>query len=209
MINRLGSILALEREAENDEPQIELSEIMEQGKEQIEYYLSGLNLEKDEWMREKIQQNEDGLIPVSVLMGCSRIKKIGILEDDLILACSTSKFLKVDKENMKIGRRKPFKSDIRRKYRTTHVKGFDEYVTIDDVYNAFSDTISTPSYILLQSVKTEEGDLIHSGTAIVEFENEAEAEKVCKASIYSGNHKIEIELLSDFEATIKKLSLKK
>lgn len=204
VIPRLGSIIALDREAEQEEQKPLLSEIMELGVEQIEYYLSGANLEKDEWMRNQEATSPNHMIPISAFMGCGKIKSLGISADDLLFACSFSKFLKVDKENITIGRKEPFKQDKRRKFRTVRVNGFGQNISIELVYNAFAETVAAPTYITMQSTKTEEGDQIHTGVAYVEFSNEVEAERACKTSIYNSGQKIQVELIIEFEERVKK-----
>jgi len=51
---------------------------------QVEYYLGDANLSKDDFFRDLISQNSEGWMPISALLKCNKIKKMGITKDDQI-----------------------------------------------------------------------------------------------------------------------------
>jgi hypothetical protein len=65
MLRRLGSLLALDDESQPATDSPHLTELMLRAKEQIEYYLSAVNLDRDDFMRSQIQSTPEGLIPAS------------------------------------------------------------------------------------------------------------------------------------------------
>lgn len=200
---RLGSLMALEKEAENTDEKFEMSAQMQRAKDQIEYYLCGANLERDTWMREQESKYPDRFIPVSVFMSCARIKQLGITEDDLLLACTKSFFLEVDLSKSAIRHKKPFKSDVRRKYRTIKARGFDSDCTVEDVYSIFNELVAPPESVSFQFKKVDDIS-IFNGLVLIEFAEETDAEKALSTEIYFGGSQIKMERFSDTERKKKK-----
>jgi hypothetical protein len=54
-------------------------------KEQVEYYLSDVNLRHDKFFHQKVTEGE-GLVHVSVFMNCRKIKDAGYTEDQVLEA---------------------------------------------------------------------------------------------------------------------------
>lgn len=197
-MKRLGSLLALEREAEANEA-FTMTELMQQGKDQIEYYLSSTNLEKDTFMREQTEKDPEHWINIDVFMNCNRIKQLGITSDDLLLACSKSYFLDVNLEKQSIRRKTPFVSDVRRKYRTVRINGFNDDTTVDSVFEILSEKMAEPESVSLQYTRNDDGEMIFTGTATIVFYTEDAAEQSLATPLFQGGKKLVIELQTAFE----------
>lgn len=58
---------------------------------QVEYYLGDLNLSKDDFFRDLISSNSDGWLPLSALLKCNKVKKMGVtIGDQLVKGCKES-----------------------------------------------------------------------------------------------------------------------
>ena len=59
------------------------SGISDQLKAQLEYYFSDTNLSRDTFFYEKINETNDGFIPVELFLNCNNIKKLGATIDQV------------------------------------------------------------------------------------------------------------------------------
>lgn len=202
MFKRLGSLLALDKEAEGGGETVELSQEMLVAKEQVEYYMSAVNLEKDKFMREQTENGEDNFINVDIFMNCNRIKQLGISSDDLLACCSVSPFLTVDFEKKGIKPRTPYKKDARRRQKMVRITGFHDE-TADSIYQLLSENAAEPQNVLLQYAIDDAGDRIFTGTAHVLFFTEDAADVAVSTKLMHGDRELKIELLEDYEKRIK------
>lgn len=74
-------------------------------KKQMEYYLGDMNLAKDDFFRNKIQEDAtDGYVELEVFQKCNAIKKLNLTVEDIAKACADSKDVELSKDNKKIRR---------------------------------------------------------------------------------------------------------
>ena len=74
-------------------------------KKQMEYYLGGLNLSKDDFFRDKILEDKaDGYVNLEVFQKCNAIKKMNLTIDEIAKACADSKALELSKDKKQIRR---------------------------------------------------------------------------------------------------------
>ena len=202
MFKRLGSLLKLDAEARDDDC-TKLSAQLQRGKDQVEYYLSGTNLERDNFFRELVtSKSVDRWIDVSVFMGCGRIKMIGISPDDLLFACSRSHFLEVSGNNIRA--KDPFVSDVRRRFRTLRMSGFPTNFTSDDIYDFLLANTDQPESVLLQYSRNDDDELRFNGSANIVYYTEYAAEAALEKCLVIDEKKIVIEKLVDVETKRRK-----
>jgi lupus La protein len=167
------------------------------GREQIEYYLSAVNLDRDTFMRNKMEEDEKGFIDVGVFLACNRIKQIGISSDDLLVACSHSHFLEV--RGTRIRPKTPYQKDARRRQKMVRISGFSPSETVDSVFDAVANTTLEPHNIMLQYTQNDSGERVFTGTAHVLYHTEASADAAIATPLYCGDKKMTIERLSDYD----------
>jgi len=204
ILPRLGSLLALDKAAEGEEQPIIMTEVMNKGKEQIEYYLSASNMENDSFMKEKYFEHEKNGIPIDLFMSFKKIKNLGISSDDLLLACGNSQFLLVDSENRWINRKYHIKFDARRKNRIIRASGFPHDSGIEAIFNTFTGISINPIMINMQYTSNYEGDRHFNGIIVAELSTENDVDKVLDSHIRFQDAQIRIETLVDYEKQLKK-----
>jgi hypothetical protein len=203
MLKRLGSLLALDHESEPQNT-VELTEVMQQAKEQIEYYLSAGNLEKDKFMREQTQAGEEGFIDLGIFLNCNRIKQLGISGDDLLFGCSRSHFLVADLERQRIKPKTKYVVDSRRRQKTVRISGFALHETVDSIFDIVSQMTTEPENIILQYVQNDSGERTFTGVAIVLYFSEEAADRAVETPIFMGEKPLFIEHIIDYEQRLKK-----
>lgn len=206
---RLGSLLQLDAQAGPDSSeQFVMTEQMQRAKDQVEYYLSSTNLERDNFFRNLTVNNPDRWIDASVFMGCQRVKQTGITSDDLILACSKSHFLDVDTEKQMIRAKNPFVSDVRRKFRTVRMSGFPKDLTVDSIYDFLLANTAEPESILLQYMQNDDDEKFFTGSANVVYYTEYAAEETLSTPVLYDGKKIFIEKITNYENKKRKYEKK-
>jgi hypothetical protein len=203
MIHRLGSLLALDKEVKDEDERIELTEPMLRAREQIEYYMSVINMDQDDFFREKIEKSEDGCLDVSIFMNCNRIKQMNISADDLVAACSHSHFLSVDVERQRIGPATKYHKDVRRHQKIVRISGFDIEGNIDTIYSVVCDNLAEPENLLLQYKHNSAGDRVFTGVVLVLFFAKEAADEAVEREIFYGKKKLVIEKLNSYEERVK------
>ncbi|OHS98385.1 La domain containing protein [Tritrichomonas foetus] len=203
MFKRLGSLLQLDSHEETNE-NIVLNEQMQRAKDQIEYYLSGTNLERDKFFREYSSKDPERWIDVSIFMECQRIKQLGITSDDLLLACTKSHFLEVKEKSLRS--KVPFVSDVRRKFRTVRMSGFPTNLTSDLIYDFLLANTAEPESVLLQYSSNDDGELIFNGSANIVYFSEYAAEAAIETQLSYNDKKIHVTKIVDYENNRRKFS---
>ncbi len=74
-------------------------------KKQIEYYLSDLNLKKDDFFYEKISTSKDGWIDISLFLNCNKVKELKAKASDIADACVDSEKVEISKDQKQIRRK--------------------------------------------------------------------------------------------------------
>lgn len=195
--------MALDKEAEGVTAEPELTYIMRIGKEQIEYYLSSTNLDKDSFLRERVTTGENGRISVDVFMEFNKVKDLGISAEDLLVACAASPFLEVDAESRIITRKLPYKKDVRRRKKMVRVSGLPNDATSDSVFAVISSKTAEPENVLLQYSLDASGDRLFIGAANVLYFTEEATDAAVETQIVLDDQHITVEYLEDYERRIK------
>ena len=74
-------------------------------KEQIEYYLSDANLEKDYFFHDIISSNPEGYLDLKYILKCNKIKNKGWTKEDLKKGIILSNSIELDKTGEKVRRK--------------------------------------------------------------------------------------------------------
>ena len=74
-------------------------------KEQIEYYLSDKNLEKDSFFHQKISEDPNGYLDLDLLLKCNKIKNAGWTIDEIKEGIKLSENIELDGEGKKVRRK--------------------------------------------------------------------------------------------------------
>lgn len=206
---RLGSLLQLDAQAGSDSnEQFLMTNQMQRAKDQIEYYMSSTNLEKDKFFQNLTVNNQDRWIDASVFMGCQRVKQTGISLDDLLLACTKSHFLDVDTKRQMIRAKNPFVSDIRRKFRTVRMTGFPIDSTVDSIYDFLLANTAEPESVFLQYSRNDDNDQIFTGSANIVFYTEFAADAALSTPLTYNEKKILVQKITDYEKKKRKYEKK-
>jgi hypothetical protein len=176
---------------------------MLRAKEQIEYYLSAVNLDRDSFMRSQVQSTSENFISVSIFMNCNRIKQLGISADDLLFACSHSPFLEVDLTTQSIRPKTPYRRDSRRKQKTVRISGFIQTETAASIFEMLSALTKPPQNVLLQYRQTDAGDRVFTGTATIVYFTETDAVNACETPLFCGDKKLTIESMDSYERRLR------
>ena len=80
-------------------------ETLREIKEQIEYYLSDENLEKDYFFNEKISSDPESYLDLKILLKCNKIKNKGWTIEDLKKGIELSEILELDLKGEKVRRK--------------------------------------------------------------------------------------------------------
>ena len=200
---RIGSFMKLNSKDENDDEKANFSPIFQKAKEQMEYYFTGFNLEKDMYLSQIYNESKNHMIKISVFMKFNKIQQLEISEDDLLFSCSKSKHLVVNFEEKTVGRAVPFKKDILRPLRTLRISNIPQATEKSD-FEQFMKEYG-PNWITYQySYDKDNGDTVFSGVAIVEFDKEEESQALLNKELCIGGSKLNIETMEHFESRMKK-----
>jgi hypothetical protein len=92
-------------------------ECVDQVGKQILFYFSNSNLNKDRFLRQKIQQSEDGFIPLKAISEFSRIAAFQLTLPELSFICQSLPGIKISSDRTQIGRLEPL----------AEIRNVDEY----------------------------------------------------------------------------------
>lgn len=77
----------------------------EEIRKQLEYYLSDLNLAKDEFFHEQISKSDDGYLGLHLILKCNKIKKLGVHDEkQLAEAVTDSQLLELNETKTSVRR---------------------------------------------------------------------------------------------------------
>lgn len=175
-------------------------------REQLEFYFSDANLEKDKAFREEIEKNGDRYVPVTFILNCNRIKQMEATADDILEAANRSKYLDADMGRQMVRSKEPFHHDDQRPFRTIRVTGMQSHVpqyAQEDFYQSIF-TGHNLRVNLLRHYDEQTGEFIYTGTSLVELDDTDLAKEVAERKIEYGSSTLDVELLSEYQSRMKK-----
>ncbi len=151
---------------------------------QVEFYFGDFNLPRDKFLRQTIKDNEDGWVPMDVMLKFARLAKLSTDVDFILTALAQSQLIETDLEKKKI-RRLPSKplpewNDDRKKEvaaQTVYLKGFDkEKTTLDEVMDLMMGERGAVHVQMRNYVNQRDGTKGFKGSIFVTFESRDKAE---------------------------------
>ncbi|CAL4886769.1 unnamed protein product [Urochloa decumbens] len=181
---------------------------------QVEFYFSDSNLPRDKFLRETVEQSDDGLVSLALICSFSRMKShLGLdaavkpetVPEETVLAVAEvlrrSPALRVSEDGKKIGRAsellKPDEVIEQVDSRTVAATPLPYNVKLEDVKSFFAQHAKVNSVRLPRHIANKKH---FCGTALVEFSEEEEAKKVLENSLVFAGAKLEIRPKKEFDA---------
>ena len=166
---------------------IELTELQEKVRDQMEFYLSPSNVESQSFMKSLITERDDRFCPIERFFTFNRLAALGCTFEDVVRACEASSELELDSTKTLVRTIIPFKPDPRRDFRTIHVEGLAEDETLDTLQEFFRGIFPRVLRVEMRRKNLPGGDKVFSGEANVEVETEEIAQEACQKGInYKG-----------------------
>jgi len=158
---------------------------------QVEFYFSDSNLPRDKFLRETVEQSDDGLVSLALICSFSRMKShLGLdaavkpetVPEETVLAVAEvlrrSSVLRVSEDGKKIGRAsellEPDEIIAQVDSRTVAASPLPYNVKLEDVQSFFAQYAKVNSVRLPRHIANKKH---FCGTALVEFSEEEEAKK--------------------------------
>lgn len=181
---------------------------------QVEFYFSDSNIPRDKFLREMVEQSDDGLVSLALICSFSRMKShLGLgttvtaetLPEETVLAVAEvlrhSAVLRVSDDGKKIGRAsellKPDDIIELVDSRTVAASPLPYNVTREDVQSFFAQYAKVNSVRLPRHIAKKKH---FCGTALIEFSEEEEASKVLETSLVFAGVNLETRPKKEFDA---------
>ncbi|KAJ1279922.1 hypothetical protein BS78_04G192300 [Paspalum vaginatum] len=181
---------------------------------QVEFYFSDSNLPRDKFLRETVEQSDDGLVSLALICSFSRMKshlgldaavKAETLPEETVLAVAEvlrrSAVLRVSEDGKKIGRaselQKPDEIIEQVDSRTVAASPLPYNVKLEDVQSFFAQYAKVNSVRLPRHIANKRH---FCGTALIEFSEEEEAKKVLENSLVFAGVNLETRPKKEFDA---------
>ncbi|RLM79131.1 la protein 1-like [Panicum miliaceum] len=181
---------------------------------QVEFYFSDSNFPRDKFLRETVEQSDDGLVSLALICSFSRMKShLGLdaavkpetVPEETVLAVAEvlrrSPVLRVSEDGKKIGRAsellKPDEIIEQVDSRTVAASPLPYNVKLEDVQSFFAQYAKVNSVRLPRHIANKKH---FCGTALVEFSEEDEAKKVLENSLVFAGANLEIRPKKEFDA---------
>ncbi|ONK56149.1 uncharacterized protein A4U43_C10F4650 [Asparagus officinalis] len=184
---------------------------------QVEFYFSDSNLPRDKFLRETVNKSEDGLVSLALIcsfarmrnhLGLGDVKGEGVPEEMVLAVAETlrkSTLLKVSEDGKKVGRTtelsKPEEVIEQVDSRTVAASPLPYDVTIEDMQSIFGQHGKVNSVRLPRRFRDKR---YFCGTALIEFSEEEDANKVLSASMVFAGAELEMKPKKDFDAERRK-----
>lgn len=186
-----GEVENKEAKTENGNSQEENLTKLESGIiRQIEYYFSECNMNRDKFLRGKISDNEDGWVPISVLLTFNRLKALSedpkVITDALEKATSGLVQISEDKQSLRRHPENPLPefNETRRKElssRTAYAKGFPLDSKMDTLLEYFVNNFSKVENVVMRKYYDSKSKTYKfKGSVFVLFEKREQAEEFVK-----------------------------
>lgn len=189
-----------QQESKDKKQRKRMKAVYAQIREQMEFYFSDSNLQKDRFLKKQYTESEDGYIDLSIFLSFNRIRALTTDVSTLAKALSSSTLLKVSENGTKVKRLTPLLEPKDLDKRTVYVECLPHHVDHEWVKRLFS-ACGKVVYVSLPRYKTTKDP---KGFAFVEFETVEAAKKACEEL---NNPPVEAEeRLGRFPKTSKTLS---
>ncbi|XP_041723913.1 la-related protein 7 [Coregonus clupeaformis] len=151
-----------------------VKQVMADVKKQVDFWFGDVNLHKDRFLRQLIEESRDGYVEISVLTSFNRMKNLTTDCKLIARALKNASVVEVNLEGTKVRRQRPIGEDPKDvDKRTVYVELLPKKVTHDWLERVFT-KCGNVVYVSVPRYKTTG----HSkGFAFVEFETEEEAQK--------------------------------
>jgi lupus La protein len=181
---------------------------------QVEFYFSDSNLPRDNFLRNTLNESDDGLVYLALICSFSRMKKHLKLDDvkpedipeDTVKAVAEllkrkSAFLKISEDGTKVGRAtelpKPEEVIEQLDMKTIAASPLPYDVKQENVDTFFGQYAKVNSVRLPRHVADKK---VFCGTALIEFAKEEDVEKVSKQSLVFYGTELKLKPKKEFDA---------
>uniref|UniRef100_A0A0D9VI60 HTH La-type RNA-binding domain-containing protein n=1 Tax=Leersia perrieri TaxID=77586 RepID=A0A0D9VI60_9ORYZ len=180
---------------------------------QVEFYFSDSNLPRDKFLRETVEQSEDGLVSLALICSFSRMKShLGLdaavkqetVPEEKVLAVAEvlrrSPVLRVSEDGKRVGRAsellKPDEIIEQVDSRTVAASPLPYNVKLEDVQSFFTHYAKVNSVRLPRHIANKK---YFCGTALIEFSEEEEAKSVLENTLFFAGVNLEIKPKKEFD----------
>ncbi|TYI79879.1 hypothetical protein E1A91_D05G052300v1 [Gossypium mustelinum] len=180
---------------------------------QVEFYFSDSNIPRDNFLKKKINENDDGMVSLALICSFSKMRSHLNLRDvkaeevpeatlDAVAeTLRTSSSLRVSEDGKKVGRStallEPEELLEQLDSRTIAASPFEFNVKMEDVEAFFGQYARVNSVRLPRHVANKK---YFCGTALIEFSAEEDAQKVLEQSLVYAGTELELKPKKDFDA---------
>lgn len=172
-------------------------------REQLEYYFSDANLEKDANFRAEIAKNSERYVSVDYIMNCNRVKQMRVTPEEILSAAGGSLYIEADMTRRAVRSQKEFVSDPHRSERTLRVTGFAADVPQFSQIEFFKSIFPRDELRVNLLRRFDNGEFVFTGTTLLELESIESANLALERGIEYGRGELKIVRLSEYEEMLK------
>jgi lupus La protein len=147
---------------------------------QLEFYFSDSNFRRDNFLRGKANENEEGFVEIAVLLTFNRLKQLCNDAEKLATLASISAKLIVSEDKKLIRRSNKLPNNDNSKFRTMYASKIPVTETLDSLIELF--TNNNTLKVLSLRMRRDRETKAFNGTAFIEYGTEAECKKAVEES---------------------------
>lgn len=111
---------------------------LEKLRKQVEFYFSDVNISKDVFLRQKIAEDGEGFVPLSVLLSFNRVNSITKEVPVLAEAMRPSTSVELNEDSTAVRRKDPLPESVQLDEQTVYVKPVPPTATLEELTSFFS-----------------------------------------------------------------------